>query len=526
MQNASPESGPHYREPAPLPPAQEDASKGVPLGVRVGGVALVLAALVTIAEGVLTLVAGGQHDPGHYRPPIGAAPLIDLWLGFTLWRATSGEEEKWRKALQWVLLRLTLGGVLFLGLSLAQRNYLEAGLQALLCTSLLGALVGRAGKLRLALSGLVFGALLVLSLLGLAMLGTGRNPLGEARGLFSSDFVRPSPVELRNDEYGYRLPLRPGWRVFTPTARRRLNQTATDALEHPGYDASFTVIAERIPWDRSLTARAALDASVAHLRESLGQATEVGALDLTEPRRAGDASAPRPTGERVGTEQLFTAQSLGGIRLRVLAMTSVRYGVVLQVQAFSAASAHPRVREEQLAMLRAFEHQERPTLLAPEGNTEPVPTALPDGVLRDAQGRYECRVPSGWRLRHGPTHTAEAPHLDARVFLPFSSLRLEVAVDSSFEGELPGNEALAQGLHDAYAARPGYRALAAPAASERGAPAHFEFGTEGDRAEVQALLAGRGHDVYQFSVVGAATEFDAHREALEALLASCRVTAR
>jgi hypothetical protein len=158
MADPSPELdayAPPKADTALAPSAPVSLLKGVTRGTRIAGALLLTNAIVVLAERVLLpQVAGGAFV---------AAPFIDAIIGISLLLG--------RPTLRvWALVRCVLGGVVFVGISVARQDYVTAGMQAMLSGSLIALLIGDAGLARIIISCVLFGICMLLELIDLVTL--------------------------------------------------------------------------------------------------------------------------------------------------------------------------------------------------------------------------------------------------------------------------------------------------------------------------------------------------------------------
>lgn len=126
-------------------------------GQKIAAVVLIVNGLAMVAETVLTKDSQAAHSV--------RSAIVSIALGGYLFTGRAS-------ALKWAKIAAILGGVLFTVLQVVQGDYFSAGLQLVFSLSLVGLLFGQAGKVRLALCGLVALGYFVLAGVGLYMEAT------------------------------------------------------------------------------------------------------------------------------------------------------------------------------------------------------------------------------------------------------------------------------------------------------------------------------------------------------------------
>ena len=209
-----------------MDPVEEDTGLGI--GARIAGVILVLNAIsVLFAEIALNLPASGL-----------ASSVVDLILGALLIVGV-------RKVIPFCLLRVILGGILYLGWSLFAGDMITALGQVALSGAVLGLLVGTPSPARVWASGAV--AAIFLGYVALLLHAGTRARSSEA--LLASDEIQvidQGDIEGLGFEYYLKVP-NEQWFLRSEEATKRENPVADRWLVRPDRDAHFIVIAERFP---------------------------------------------------------------------------------------------------------------------------------------------------------------------------------------------------------------------------------------------------------------------------------------
>ncbi len=224
-----------YRPPsASLAPPRSFSSFNEPdeetisLGARIAGVVLILNALTAFYTSVVLQVALAG-------PSRSTSAVVDLILGGLL---VLGQ----RKVVQLCIVRVVLGALLFLGLSIQSGDAASAVMQLALSGSLLGLLLGRPGSARLGLSSVVAAAYMLFAGFGLH-LGT-RARSAEAL-LASKDIEVIGEDGVQGVAYDYRFDApNPLWYVRSQAITKRENAVADQWLVRPDKDAHFIIIVE------------------------------------------------------------------------------------------------------------------------------------------------------------------------------------------------------------------------------------------------------------------------------------------
>lgn len=244
-----------YAEPSqatqPEPPPRAARSKRAGTAQRIaGGLMMLNGALVLLEAALAPHAAPGAVSAATATGIVPA--ILDIAIGIAL---LSGNGVLVMFAIVRTVLGMTVGTALRLQEGPGVMIY-----QVALCGSLLGLLVGEAGRLRMAIAGSAMGACLLLEIVGLAGLATGSNPLAVAAAVLSGD-IESAPVERvtgRTAPYELSFPNR-GWYERKPAVVLRDNALADRWFVRPDKDAHILVVAEAAP-EAALPIEAYIDA--------------------------------------------------------------------------------------------------------------------------------------------------------------------------------------------------------------------------------------------------------------------------
>jgi hypothetical protein len=150
-----------------------------------------------------------------------------------------------RKVVPLCIVRVVLGAVLFLGISLYSRDIASAVMQLALSGSLLGLLSGTPGNARLALSSVVAAAYVLFA--GLA-LHTGTRARNAEALLAANEIEVIAEAEVRGVGYDYHFKTpNAEWYVRSQEVTKRDNPVADQWLVRPDKDAHLIIIVETFP---------------------------------------------------------------------------------------------------------------------------------------------------------------------------------------------------------------------------------------------------------------------------------------
>lgn len=163
---AEPESNPYAPPAAPdqPPPAVDNLliNAGDPAQLKTAGILLLVNAVVVVLERVMTL---GQPGPSFG----GVAPaVIDTLIAVSFLKGN----DRYRT---FAIVRVVLGLLLFSGLNIAQGDYFTVLASLVGYGGLLLVLVGRPQRARLITGTVLFGLFVLLELVGLAVISSGRG---------------------------------------------------------------------------------------------------------------------------------------------------------------------------------------------------------------------------------------------------------------------------------------------------------------------------------------------------------------
>ncbi|HVK69178.1 MAG TPA: hypothetical protein VM694_32190 [Polyangium sp.] len=397
MTNQAPDAPPPeanaYAPPtAPLrePPVVHAPDTATPAQRLAGGL-LIVNAVLLLAEVAL---AGRAPEPGVLSSPVTLimSALIDGLIGTSfLYRS--------RKLLSWAIVRMGIGLVLMTAQAALKDPFL-AGMQFVVCSSLLLLLLGDAGKPRMAVGGALFGFYALIRVLDLSASVTGTNPIAafvwQARGDIES--TPAGVVTGEASHYRLRAPS-DRWRLRKPEAAKKDNALADRWISRPDLDAHVLVIAEKAP-GMLLLPDAMTDVLIKNRKDA---ATAFELVDRTPLRT--DPENGRLVHMR-STTSGFEIESLTG----VVAMYERGY----QIFAFAPQKSFAQVEPELRAIVESFElpTDDKPSLPA---DAEP----LPPGKLTGVATNYTLTPPSeAWALRKAEVAQKDNPLVDRWIVRP------------------------------------------------------------------------------------------------------------
>ncbi len=224
--------------PDPIPPSDatpDGAATPRPStqGIQIGGFLLLLNAALVVIETFLLPSAKG--------PTVGLGPAVfDVLIGASLVQGNT-------KYQPWAIVRAVAGAVIWTALSLSNGERLVAALQVLVSASLLGLLIGQAGRARIVASCLAFGLYGVFELLGIVALTTGVNPLASMTMQLSGDLEPEAAGPVRGVAFDYTVTAPAStWHLYKAEVMRQNNPMADRWLVRPDLDAHVLVIAEQL----------------------------------------------------------------------------------------------------------------------------------------------------------------------------------------------------------------------------------------------------------------------------------------
>jgi hypothetical protein len=297
-------------------------------GMRVAGLCLIFNALLLLLE----LAAVGLQSGGGRPPPIVPA-IIDVLIGGSL---LAGNEKLKTLA----IVRCVLGGLVFTGVSLYQGDPIVAAFQVLVSAALLGLLIGRAGTPRVAVASMAFLLYLVVGVIGLAALKTGKNPFAALAMAGQTDPL-PADRTVRGLRARYTIQAPSGaWAVLKPEVAAQQNALADRWLVRPDVDAHVLIIAEEYYDDGAVDLAAFERMVLDNARTEMGSVTRVSARDL-----AGGGRLVRARGTHAGMQLEFAYGLFIGTDR------------VYQVIGFASAASYPHVEGELLAAIDSFGYE-------------------------------------------------------------------------------------------------------------------------------------------------------------------------
>ena len=385
------------------------SSDGVALGIdastgqRVAGALLIVNAALVIFE----TLALPDPQPGAAMPGMAVTSLIDVALGASLLSGSTA-------AVTFTLVRVGLGLVLFTLVRVVAVDWWAAGMQVAVSVALLLLLVGRAGKLRIAVAGVLFGLYVASEALGCYIILSGHNPL--ARTVFTArgELEREPAGDVAGVRLDYHLRAPSDhWYLRTADAAARDNPLADRWLMRPDRDAHLVVIAESIP-GVMVPLPAFVDTFVANMRSAAPT------LELLD-----DSPLPRhpDTGRR-----LHLHASVEGQSIDYLVGVVTAYGSAYQIIGWTTSTNFAAVRDELSAAIDSF--------TVPAGSDSP-PGA---GRLVGNAAPYAITAPSPRWIAATPEQMAQQnpdsdrwiarPDVDAHVTVLLEPLDAETTAEA------------------------------------------------------------------------------------------------
>jgi len=379
------------------------------LGQRIAGGMMVVNALLVFVQ--MEVAPAALQPAAFLRPGSVVSGIFDVVIGVLL------VLNRGRLAV-WALVRVVLGVVLFTLIHVSSGDTLSAGIQLGVSSALLLLLIGDAGRLRIALGGLLFGVYLLFAAAGLSTLATGYNPIGSTMlGLRGElDGAVDGEIEGLGTPYHLQIPDN-GWYRRTRAKALRDNPLADLWLIQPSRDIHLLVINEHLagafaPIDQ-LT-----DAVVSNTRASASKYDLVSREPLSAYPEEGRLLHAQYTVQGMEFEA-WTAVVTAPERGYQI------FGLAPRVS-FAAAS------DELRAMVESFR--------LPEG-----PPPLPAGVVPGAVGRVVgVAVPyaltaSGdrWYLRTDEAARADNSSADRWLIRPDRDAHVFVVVEAIEDNDVP-----------------------------------------------------------------------------------------
>ncbi|MDC0745180.1 hypothetical protein [Polyangium mundeleinium] len=358
---------------------------------RIAGGLLIVNAVFLLVE--VALPANGR-EPSVLSSPVALtiSALIDGLIGTSLLYRS-------RKLLLWAIVRMGIG-LFVMTAQAALKDPFLAGMQFVVCSSLLLLLVGDAGKPRMAVGGALFGIYAFLRVLGLSAELTGTNPMAvliwQARGDIES--TPAGVVTGEASHYRLRAPS-DRWRLRKPEAARKTNPLADRWISRPDVDAHVLVVAEKVPGMLVLP-----DAMVdAVIKNGKSSATAFEFVDRVPLRT-------HPEDGRL----VHTRSTTSGIEIESLTAVVATYERGYQVVAYAPKKVFAQVEPELRACVESFElpTDEKPGLPADA-------EALPPGKLTGVATNYTLTPPSeAWALRKREVTQKDNPLADRWIVRP------------------------------------------------------------------------------------------------------------
>lgn len=431
------------------------------VGQRVAGGLLLANAILVFAERLFVPTPVGGLPNGTPDEMLGGSivgGIFDIVIGGALLGGNS-------QVVGLAIGRVILGLVVFGGIRVAQGDLFLAGVQVAVSASFLLVLVGRAGKLRIAAAGLLFGLYVALEAFGLYVIQTGRNPLGGVIAAARGDVEGPAgEVVGLSSAYRLRAPSA-AWLLRKPEAAKKDNPLADRWLMRPELDVHAIVIAEDVPGSA-----VPVDALVQVVIDNARGAAQRFDVLSTEP-----SERYPEDGRRVRAKA-----RLNGLELDFLYGVFTSYGHGYQVVAFAPSQTFAEVEPELRAIVDSFTLPDGPPTLLE------VPARAPAGRVVGVAAPYAFTAPSDrWFLRSAEAAHKDNPLVDQAILRPDRDATVFVIAE-----QLPGPtdiETFAAAVEAMIKDRPGVDV--SPREPWRGAA-----GAEGRLIHARALTQGLAID--------------------------------
>jgi hypothetical protein len=316
--------------PPPLVAAPAQPAGGL-LALKVAGGILIANALIVFASMAVLKEAPGAHA-GLSSSPISG--IIDILIGGSLLTGNL----KYRS---WAIVRVALGTLLFCGLALAQGDAITFGLQAIFSGSLIALLVGEAGMGRVVAGGLGAGLCLLLELVAVLALASGK-PLFRG-AVVQGKLEEISGVTVKGEAFPYKLrsPGR-GWKVRRSEDAHKDNAACDRWLVQEKLDAHICVYGTHLDVPPGKLDVERLQKGV--LDGMQGKFTAVKVLDEAPLGGAWD-----------GAKLIHLLASSEGQEIEWLYGMFIKDSTIYQVQAFAPRSAYKDVAADFKRVITNFE---------------------------------------------------------------------------------------------------------------------------------------------------------------------------
>ncbi|MCY1059805.1 hypothetical protein [Nannocystis sp. SCPEA4] len=361
-------------------------------GHRVAGALMIVNALLVLLESIWLPAPAQTALP---QPSFSVTALVDVALGVSLLSGSAA-------AVKFSLVRVGLGLLCFTAIDLVTGEWLAAGMQVAVSVAFLLLLVGRAGKLRIAGAGLLFGLYVAVEALGAYIILSGNNPIAHTVLRASGELADEPAGEVAGEHLDYRLRA-PGdrWYLRTSEAARRDNPLADRWLVRPELDAHIIVIAESIP-GVMVSLAPMVDAVVANMRSA------VPTVELLD-----DSALPRlPDTGRL----LRLHATVDGHNVDYLVGIVAAHGAAYQIIGWTRTNNFAAVRDELMAAIDSF--------------TLPAGSELPGaGRVVGAAAPYAITAPSERWVAASPEQQAQQnPDVDRWLMRPDVDAHLTVTL--------------------------------------------------------------------------------------------------
>lgn len=388
----------------PDPPERPGLPKKAGLARRLAGGMMMANGALVLAEAALLPAA----TPGTHSPIAGIGPaIIDLILGFTLLRGSSALAT-------WAIVRAALGMTAGAALR-SSEGPIVVVYTVILCASLLGLLIGEAGRVRTAIAGAALGLCLALEMVAVTGLAVGNNPLAFFYLAAAGD-VEGSPVkqaEGRAAPYQLTFP-NDSWYARKQASAMKDNPSADRWFVRPDKDAHVIVIAEQVP-GKAMGIEAYTDAVIANMKSDVP--------DLVIDKREDWPAFP----ERGRLVHMHgKREQIAGVWF---CATLTAYDRAFYLVGFAAAETMPSVEPELRSIFDS--------LRVPKAVLEALPPDLdptPITAVRGAKIPYSLTAPAGWFQRKDDVVKTENASIDRWIVRPELDAHVIVVAEEVPEG--------------------------------------------------------------------------------------------
>lgn len=396
-----------YQKPVQAADPDPQERPGLP---KKAGFARRLAGGMMMGNGVLVLLEAAllPATAGTHSPVLGIGPaIVDILLGFSLLRGSS-------TFVTWAILRAALGMTAGAALR-SSEGPIVVVYTVILCASILGLLIGEAGRVRTAIAGAALGLCLALEMVAITGLAVGNNPLAFFYLAAAGD-VEGSPVkqiEGRAAPYQLTFP-NDKWYARKLASATKDNPAADRWFVRPDKDAHLLVIAEQVP-GKAMAVEAYTDAVIANMKSDVP--------DLVVDKRE-DWPAYAERGRLVHMHG--KREQIAGVWF---CATLTAYDRAFYLVGFAAKENMPSVEAEIRAIFDSFR--------LPKAILEALPPDLdptPITAVRGANIPYSLTAPAGWFQRKDDLLKAENALIDRWITRPELDAHVLVVAEEAPEG--------------------------------------------------------------------------------------------